>query len=407
MIALLLAASALQSQIQPPTPAERIALLDRLVRSNSYSIWEDNGRLTGPGEEFLIREAKNAQFVGLGENHMRMEIPQITTMLFRDLQSHYDFQHLAMESAVVATGLLNGSPYRGNVEQIRAFARRYPYGLTFRTDQETQMIADVGGASHARSHPIWGLDQEFGVMPILDLLQPKAKTDQARQAVQQLRDKVAPFEAKRPGTFFLGDIASADDFIQLKKGFDPKPGSDEEFMIDQLAKSQEIYNYYRLAVKGEPTGWKNCWVREDNMKDLFMREYRDAQKRGEKLPKAVLKFGQYHLYRGLNPSLDLSTGNFVSDLAKSNGMAYLNVFFTLHNSEVVPADHGYDFLRPFLERCDTKAWTVIDLRPIRDYYVANQLPPQNGEFVRMVFGFDALFVLGSSKPATTEKVEGN
>lgn len=393
MITLAVAALAI-SQVQGDK-----ALLDSLIRQNTYTIRVENGRLAGPGADFILRESQDAQFVGLGENHNRLEIPQIATALFKELQNRAGFHYLCLESATIATGMMNEKPYVGSVENVRAFARKYPFALTFPSDQELQMIADVSGFSRAKGHPIWGLDQEFGVSHVLDQLQAQAGKV-GREAIEALRAKVRPLEGKRENDHFLANQATAEDFSRLRQALKPRPGSLEEFEIDQLSKSEEIFEYYRRAVKGEPTGWKNNSVRESNMKDLFMREYRFAQAQGDRLPRVLMKFGQYHLYRGLNPADTLSTGNFVTELAKSNGMKSMLFFFAVRDNKEVPADHSWDFIRPFLEHANPNQWTVIDIRPLRDYWYGRMIPVINSEFARLLFGFDALFVIGSSKPAT-------
>jgi hypothetical protein len=410
MLTLFFAATALFGQAQQaPDPA---ATLRRLISQNRHFLSMENGHLRGEGAEFLLGEAKNAQFVALGEYHFNRDIPAITTALFRDLQERYGFGYLALENSVLATRMLNEKPYRGNLSALVDFDHRYPYATTFDSDQELSMIADVGKTSRAKGRPIWGLDQEFGATYVLDHLRDRARTGTARAAVDTLRAKVAPLEATRTNgadgssaaVHYLSQLATAEEMEALRRGYAPAPGSFEEFAIRQLALSQEIYSYFHRT-EGEPVGRLNNYVREENMKSLFMDEYRNAQRKGDALPKVVLKFGQWHLYRGLGPGGVFTLGNFLTEFAKSNEMKSLHVHFLVFN----PGDKlekDSEWMAPFLESADPKQWTLIDLRPMLNYRHAGLLPAGNATLVRTLYGYDFLFLIPSYRKATFRLTRG-
>ena len=84
-------------------------LLDSLVKQFSYPVVFTEGRLSGPGADFILKKTKNAQFVNLGEEHNAKDIPVFTTALFTLLQKQYGFEFLALEQDPLTgrIGLLN------------------------------------------------------------------------------------------------------------------------------------------------------------------------------------------------------------------------------------------------------------------------------------------------------------
>ncbi|MCD6052609.1 MAG: hypothetical protein K0Q55_4027 [Verrucomicrobia bacterium] len=365
----------------------------------------EDGTLKGPGADFLLNEAKGTQFVALGEQHFNRDIPKITTALFKALQSRYGFQYLATEYGAFPIRLLVEKPYRGNVDKITEHIKAYPFSLAFDSDQDLEMLADIGALSKAKGRPIWGLDQDFGAVAPLEFLLKRAKTEQGRAATQKLLDKARAIEAKREREHFMAGHAKAEDFRDLRLAYGPKPGSEEDTVLSQLALSQEVYAYYDgNGPNGEPVGRLNNLVREENMKDLFMEEYRLAQRRCDRLPKVILKFGQWHLYRGMSPGTIFPTGNMISEFAKTNGMNSLHINFVAHTTTELPDDNAYlNVIKPFLKATSLSEWALYDMRPLRNYYHAGLLPPLGTNFLRNSMGFDFMWVLGGSQRATTTR----
>jgi hypothetical protein len=391
-------------QTQAP---EQEATLRRLVQENRYSIRLEDGLLVGPGGDFLRRETRNVQFVGLGERHFNRDIPAITTALFRDLQRLHGFEYLAVENSPLAMRTFSQRPHRGSLDQMLSYVRKYPYAIAFNNDQEIEMLAEISRLSKARSRPIWGLDQEFGALHALDFLHSRATRESQRRAVERLRPRVAEVEEgpRSQESHWMSRHARAVDFERLRTEYAPAEGSEEEFVIRQLALSQEIYSYFPgTGPSGEPVGRLNNYVREENMKALFVDEYRRAQQRGDATPKVILKFGQWHLYRGLSPGGIYPLGNFASEFAKYNRMESLNIFFAIQSGEELPDEPNWNALRPFIDATKVDEWALYDLRPLRNYWFAGLLPINTAPFSRLVNGFDLVFVLGGSQPATTDRV---
>src|SRR6516225_3346681 len=141
--------------------------LAEAMKHGSYSISLQDGVLLGPGMQFLVRSTGNSQFVLFGEEHNVKEFPKFLTALFAFLHQNHAFNYLALESDPVSAHVASVAPLRGDAQALAEYIKKYPNAMTFRTDQELRMLADVSRLSTGRGDAIWGLDQSFGVVPCL------------------------------------------------------------------------------------------------------------------------------------------------------------------------------------------------------------------------------------------------
>ena len=377
---------------------------ENIVKANSYSAVVSNGNLAGDGLDFLMTASDGVQFFAIGEEHNVKEVPEITTMLFRALHQQYGYNHLALEQDPLACRIASRAPARGDLKAIAAFANRYPNAFTFNSDQELKMIADVGKLLTVKSDPVWGLDQVFGALHILERLIKFAPTEAARVRTLKLIDHAREYDSKRfePGHHYMeADVAKPDDFYRLTELYRPRKGSEAKFLISQLLLSTRVYQNFYNGTKGKVPGYfENGREREENMKDLFMLEYREAQANGEALPKVLLKFGHWHIYRGMYRANVPTLGNFVSEFAKSNGLKSFQLAIFINNKQ-----GGFRALapdswqKPLIDLTSEDKWTVIDLRPLRDYLRLDEIQA-NPELKQLILGFDAALVIGGVSPGT-------
>jgi hypothetical protein len=96
-------------------------------------------------------------------------------------------------------GWLTDDDRRGRLDAIADLVARYPHAPTFATDQELEMIARVGNISDAEFGPVWGIDQEFGALHILERLQELALNDAARDTVGNLIRVARRYDGDRTG----------------------------------------------------------------------------------------------------------------------------------------------------------------------------------------------------------------
>lgn len=159
-----------------------------------------------------MKAAAEAQFVAIAEEHNRLQIPQITSMLFSVLHKKYGFNYLALEQGTVVCKMFASKPLVGNPDAIAEFAQKYTNAPTFITDQELQMIREAGRISDAKTDRIWGLDQEFGALHILEQLKELAPNDKARLFVEKLIEKALPYERNRFASekLFIASLSNPD-----------------------------------------------------------------------------------------------------------------------------------------------------------------------------------------------------
>ena len=198
-------------------------------------------------------------------------------------------------------------------------------------------------------------------------------------------------------------------YAELDSGVGPEAGSRAAWLIDVLVQSNRIYDFYRRGEAGEVPGfYENNRYREEHLKDLCLAKYRDAE-RIDPSPRALMKFGSWHLYQGLSPTRIHTIGDFFANVARFNGHDFLSVIFVSMpaDADSYSSDTGYAW--PFIKDLDPTRLRVIDLRPFRHYRNRAELEKAAGDawrdeykedFVRLVYGYDLLFFVGESKSAT-------
>jgi len=387
---------------------DQAQVLARLLRENRYVVSVIDGRLSGPGKDFLMQASAHSQFFALGEEHNVKEVPEFTSMLFQALHDAYGYNYLALEQDPLMMSVVSRPPVRGDRAAALDLARKYPNGYTFNTDQEVNMIVSAGRMSAAKTDPIWGLDQMFGAQHALERILPYAPNDDVRDRTRKLIQIAREYDAVRftPGRHYMAEIDKPEDLWNLMQLYHPAAGSEAEFIIQQLILSARIYGFYKAGTEKRIPGYfENGRVREQNMKSLFMANYRKALGAGDHVPKVLLKFGHWHLYRGMSPGNVPSLGNFVSELATSNGFASFHLAIAIHN----PPDGFRPIskrlpLKPLADAADIDRWTIFDLQPLRDYLHAGFIKV-DPEFKQLIYGFDGVMLIGGGSAATTELVK--
>jgi hypothetical protein len=199
----------------------------------------------------------------------------------------------------------------------------------------------------------------------------------------------------------MAEAGELDELMNLLREYPAKKDSEAEFLLSQMILSAQIFKNNRLAEAGQLTGYSSNLEREENMKWLFMHQYRMAQATGARLPKVLLKLGHNHAIRGRSWSNVLSLGNFVTEFAKSNNLNSFHLALYINNAS---GDYGvlssYPDYKPLADVAPTDKWMVIDLRPLQKYAHAGKLTGLNPELRRVVFGFDAVLIIGGGSRGT-------
>ncbi len=387
----------------PAPPAEAAPGLTELLRANARTLAEADGRLTGDGFDFLMKAAADAQFFGIGEEHNVRQIPEITARLFEALHRRHGFNYLALEQDPLACRQASAPAARGNLDAVVALAKKYPNAFTFDTDQELGMIARAGAVSAGKADPVWGLDQAFGALHVLEQLLEEAPNGDVRERTRKLAEAARKEDSVRfrPGHHYMAEVDKPDDFWRLEELYRAAPNPEARFLAEQLVLSARVYRNFKRGREGKvPGAFESGREREENMKDLFLRAYRRAQAAGEAQPRVLLKFGHWHMYRGRYLAYVPTLGNFVGEFARANGMKSFHLAVYANNPpgsfRGVPKD---SWLKTLADVAPEGKWTVIDLRPLRDYWYAGKIKLP-AELREVIFGFDAALMIGGAKPGT-------
>jgi erythromycin esterase-like protein len=264
-----------------------------------------DGQLSGPGADLLLREAASTQFFLLAEyvSHIDHATPLFMAALFQKLQPTHGFNYVAVEQDPFGTQAVSTGANRGHIDRVADLARRYPYAFTFVNDEELRMFAEVGRASRGRWRPVWGVDQVFGATLPLEELRRLAPTPPAATAVDELLSEARRREVRVPdfgdwrGTrnpdhhYVAGEsVRNVQRFANLRRLFNPRPGSRADELLRGLEVSSQVYSYNKradeLSPAGEPLGYHSNFLREQLMKETFLHNYRQAQRLDRRLPRS-------------------------------------------------------------------------------------------------------------------------
>ncbi len=382
----------------PQAPPDTAALLKQASRDIAFS----NGHLSGAGAEFLLAQFAHAQFVLIGESHYDHDTPIFADALYRELHAKLGFHHLVVEQDSVGMEDALQPGVRGNPTALAAIARRDPYLIGFASDQDLQLLADVANIEKGPD-PVWGLEQTQGTTRYLRELATLAPRPAVRTTCESLLSAAEAIEGSRgPHGNYLSDAGDAlAQMTALREQFRTALGSRAQKLLDALVKSAEIYSYYRRAEKGEYVGLYNNTVREAWFKQGFMADYRRSIALGDALPKALFKFGDEHMYHGLNPIQAFPIGNFAHEFAIANGQDAYSMAVVPLGSYSKWSDMP-DWLLPLLPPAPPAHPVLIDLRSLRPYQkLFRAKVAEKDQWQARVFinGYDAIVLLPESRKA--------
>jgi hypothetical protein len=394
LAALTLATSAVA---QTPTQVDIGALLAANTRPFSYA----DGKLAGPGADFMFGQLPTAQFVFLGESHHDRQTPIFAGALYGRLKQELGYRYLAVEQDPLAIDAIN--TYRGDLSRIVALSKAYPTHIGFSSDQDLALLALVSKDARPGDPSIWGLEQAQGAAPYLEELLTLAPNAATRATTQGLLDEARLKETRaNQGAFIHDDPTTLPRLTALKTAFAAKPGSRADVLLTGLVTSARIYSYNRRANAGERVGLYNNTEREALFKRSFMTHYRQVAT-AKTLPRVMFKFGSWHGYRGRSPGGAFTIANFAHEFAIANGReAYGIVVVPTGGYEADVTEEG-PWMRALFPDGPPKQPVILDLRAIQPWsrVFVNQVPvEQQGALRDYIFAHDAVVVLPNSAKAT-------
>jgi len=398
-----LAALATSARAQTPPAAPSLvqpSLEDRYAqaaRANRMRLAWDGRRFSGPGWDFLAREASAAQFLLLGEDHFIAEIPRLAGQLYRD----GGYQRASIEISPPSAGMIDAALRDGGLEGLTRWQREHPTGVAFyNLRTEAEFLADVRAATPGRGPVIWGTDYEMGADRALISRLKQVAPAPARAAVQAMQDaSLASWRHYGATGDFLSIFPFGGDpqLVRAVRATWPAPDEEARLILDTLETTLVVNGHYRAE-----RYYLSNQTRADFQRASFLRHWRRERTAGAR-PKVLLKYGWNHVVRGLSYTYNFDLGSLVSELAEIEGGrafrvlaiggpgARQGVFNPAEWKAVPTAVESFDkhAMTPVAGQHFETGFTVIDLRPLR-LLPASKADPR---MIRIVHGFDALVVL--------------
>ena len=420
---------------------ETLAVRTALER-NRHALTMEDGRLTGPGADFLLREAAAARHLLVGETHGVAEAPALVADLFRRLRDD-GYRHLAVEIGPVQARRLNqvlsgSDPMAG----LRAFLGDHWPGVPFYSwREEAELLAAAveaaggdrasgraaaaaeGGEGRPRGEVgagagpmvLWGLDYDvLGDRWPLHRLREIAPDAGARAAADRavaLADSLLrrATEAGDPSGVMM---FSGPDSVwrALREAYDPAQDSEADLILEQLEATARINEAW---TSGRRLASNRLRV------ELIKRNFHRHADRAAPGAKVLVKMGAFHTMRGRTPNGTWDIGNHLQELAAAGGEATFHVAVlggpdgrkgTLDPRdwgvrEVPTVMAGGDWAKPLAAALLEEGWTVFDLRPLRRLSSAGRLEDLPSRVERIVWGHDALVVIRNSTAASPVEVD--
>jgi hypothetical protein len=398
-------------------PAPQSGQADRLIEKllqNRYALSVRDGQLSGAGAQLLRSSIAESRFVLLGEDHGIAQTPKFWTAVCKAAGPE-QFRTMAVEEGpLVAAELEQWARRPDGLAQLVAFEKTFPESINVhKAREEFDMLQQCARAGQDPFR-LWGLNQEaFGAGGlILSRVLANRLGHEARPAMQQLLQKNddASRKALQSGSIFdLFMMAADDGELARDAALLQRDGSREaQSLFASLVEGHEIN-------RTSPAEYGNARRRERLMKARFAANYARAASTSAAPPKVLLKFGGYHVYRGLNPVHGSGIGNYIAELAESQGAQSLHIRLMpvkgsqpIHPRVGQPAQlrpfnyadqPGSRYLQPIFSNLLPSDWTMFDLRPLRPELNApgGAMSP---DMATLVFGYDVLVMVPEGIPST-------
>ncbi len=384
--------------------------LGKKLRDARYELHVENGKFNGGAAAVLQTAIAQAKYVAIGEDHITAEIPQFASAVC-NVMGPLGLAAMAIETSPRAAAFVAstfGKPDR--LARMGALMAKYPDAVAFQNvKQENDLVDHCASVAGGESFHLWGLDQEFVGSGgwVLDEILETHPGPAATEAIKRLKEEeqrdAAAAQATDPSKLFLMaapmeelDSAAA---LLAREG-NAKANAD----FRELRTSAEIY---RLNQQGSPES--------NNERARLMKQNFAGDMRGAAITssgKVLLKFGEWHLYKGFNPLQQRDLGDYVAELADGEGSTSLHIcvlgakgtHFTYGGYKkpaktapfVMDEDPDYKWMTPAIKNQVENGWTLYDLRKLR-FQGLGSIDP---DFQRLIYGYDFLVIIPELTPAT-------
>jgi hypothetical protein len=409
--ALLAFAQPVYTQVKAEIPQQQLSVFEQKLREVRFDLRIDNGSFVGSAAPVLESAIAHAQYVVIGEDHITREIPQFTAAVC-DVMAPQGLSAMAVEAGPQAAEFVSssfGKPDR--LARMAALTHQYPESVAFlNVRQENDLAVHCAEVAHNPHFHLWGLDQEFlgSAGWLLDQILATHPGPTAAAALTRLKGEERQAAARTketgdPSKLFL--FAASDSELRDVAALLQRDGNAlANALFRELIESHEIY---LKNTQGSPES-------NNQRARLFKQNFKqdlEAAEGGTQRQKVLVKFGDWHMYKGFNPLHQRDLGNYIAELADGQGSPSLHICVlgakgthrmfagydrpTKLEKFVMDEDHDYRWLKPAIDNQLPNAWTLYDLRKLR----FQQLGPVEPDLERLIYGYDLLIIVPELTPA--------
>jgi hypothetical protein len=409
--ALLALAQLAHAQVPVEKSQPQLSAFEQNLREVRFDLRIDNGRFAGSAAPVLESAIATAQYVLVGEDHITREIPQFTTAVC-DVMAPQGLTGMAVEAGPQVAEFVSSSfGKRDRLARMVALTHQYPDSVAFlNIRQENDLVAHCAEVAHRPNFHLWGLDQEFlgSAGWLLDQILATHPGPAASDALTRLKgeEQQAAARAKETGDaskLFLF-VASDSELSNAAAVVQRDGNSAANALFRELIESHEIY---LKNAQGSPESNNQ---RARLLKQNLRRDLETAETSFQR-QKVLVKFGDWHLYKGFNPLHQRDLGNYIAEVADAQGSTSLHICVlgakgtrriyggydrpTKLAKFVLDEDHDYRWLKPAIDNQLPNAWTLFDLRKMRFH----KLGPVDPDMERLIYGYDLLIIVPELTPA--------
>ena len=366
---LLLGLGTVPAHAQQPDSAAVRAAFDSIVTANTYTATLEEGRLTGPGADWLEARGQAVDHFLMSERHGTVQIPAVAASLYERLADD-GYGPVALEIGPHAAEASNEALSEGGLPALKQLLRRYeaPVIPFLHLSEESAMAARMAEAGAT----IWGIDYEFIFsLPMhLDALAEQAATDRERRAVRQTRTAMNEDWGGPTGRALAAAPPSA--LEDLRAAFEARGDAEALARIDALQESNAIYAPY---VRTDGSFFESRTRRETLMKEQLIDHIRQWEAEHGEAPNVFHK--NAHTTKRPRQDLYIPLGGFMSEWARVRGEDTFHVFADCHGGTIPKTGQGGGGTctaslggteSPFADHLRDGQITIIDLRALRPRY---------------------------------------
>jgi hypothetical protein len=399
LVSLLLLLAALPARAQDPDSAAVRAAFDSIVAANTYTATLENGRLTGPGADWLEARGREVDHFLMGERHGTVQIPAVAAGLYERL-SDDGYGPVALEIGPFAGRAATEALRQGGYPALEDLITRYesPPIAFLHWKEESKMAARMVQAGA----PIWGVDYEFVTsLPMhLDALVEQAETDPEKAAVRKTRRRMDE-EWGGADEWALG-AADPAALRTLRTAFESRGDQQALARIDALLTSNAIYAPY---VRDTGSFFESRTRRETLMKEQLTDHIRRWEETHGEAPKVFHK--NAHVGKRPEEAPYIPLGAFMAEWARVRDEATFHVLADCHGGAIPKTGQGGGgectaWLggedSPFTTHLREDTITIIDLRALRPRYFDWTFLPD--DLRREIVDFDAYVAIPDVQSST-------